>query len=1002
MKLLWLALIALSACLVTEAQTRRAFVVGVGEYDEIHDLPRTISDAEGYAEAFGLPLDFEVTKLIDPTFDEFFEQFASFLETIEPDDQVAFVFSGHGWSDGTQNYLALKDAPLQSSEFRLKRLTAALNRDILDELRQRDPSLVLAIIDACRDNPFDLGTKSVSKGLIPQQTVPGTLVVYAAGANERALERLSPEDTSPYSLFTRTFLPKLSDPSKPLMRTVDEARDETERWAQTIRHQQRPAVYSDISIDFCFAQSCPQLTEALNDEKARSNELLANLLAASAEQIFAGERGGDHARSMLMSLYANKLAQFSHEKFKHTLIEAISHHALMKKFEPLPTEKIITEHKLVNLDGEDKFIVAFYDGSVELQDLNKRKRLRTIRAPDEEGPRVSSIEITSDGRMAFVTGSIIEIWDLSSWSEVKAIETGDTLINSLAFSADGKRMVSNGFLAKVWDVASGDLLLEVGGAKLHNHGYYSNQVKDVALSPDGSTLFTAMSSNSEHHVEIWDVNKQTLVEGVVAYSEIDYRTDLTGIAVNESGSEFATGDNKNRVLLWKREPENTRVTKELSWFTDKAYPKVASMEYSPLGDELIVAFPSGITRVLDSTTGSVLQTIGGQGSATQANYIGESGLISTSGDGAPQEVWRAKNGRLRDEFQLGGSFLTGADLTTDGRFMALSGFTSGIQIWDLHSQKIIHQIGRTILPIRGIALSDDGTQFVLIGQFDPWIGSVGSTNQRKLSGHDGRVVGVAASSDFTRLITHSQDGTAKLWRSSDGELLNTFSSDSENVQFATISKDGSTVAIGWSDGRLNMWNTETGTVIQEFERQHGKWDALSLSADGNLLASLSIEKEMSSNPEWNIKIWSSSKSSPLREIDHDGAIHDLDLSASGELLATSGSNPTGFVWDTASGSKLQTIGPGNGSSGMISISGDGNSLVAAGPSTMGHAQLWDTSLTSTDWPRLIQVACDILVDLGSPIEFSLADLKSEPAVGKYLSSSQTTLDLSSPCISALD
>ena len=66
----------------------------------------------------------------------------------------------------------------------------ALQSDILDELLQRKPGLVFAVIDACRDNPFDLGTKSVTKGLVVQQTVPGTLVVYAAGARQQALDRL--------------------------------------------------------------------------------------------------------------------------------------------------------------------------------------------------------------------------------------------------------------------------------------------------------------------------------------------------------------------------------------------------------------------------------------------------------------------------------------------------------------------------------------------------------------------------------------------------------------------------------------------------------------------------------------------------------------------------------------------------------------------------------------------------------------------------------------------
>jgi len=156
--------IALALLLTTaaQAQTKRAFIVGVQNYDELTDLSKTLSDFEA---------------------------------SIETVDEVAFVFSGHGWSDGARNFVAMRDAPFRSTEVVLERLTFDLNAAIINKFRAKDPSLVLAIVDACRDNPFDLVTKSTIKGLVPQQTIPGTLVVYTAGANQQVLDRLDPEDT---------------------------------------------------------------------------------------------------------------------------------------------------------------------------------------------------------------------------------------------------------------------------------------------------------------------------------------------------------------------------------------------------------------------------------------------------------------------------------------------------------------------------------------------------------------------------------------------------------------------------------------------------------------------------------------------------------------------------------------------------------------------------------------------------------------------------------------
>jgi WD40 repeat protein len=249
-------LVALCLALGADAKTKRALIVGVGDYEQLPDLQKTTGDATGYSEAFGDALGFEVTRLIDPGTIEFLEALDGFLQSIEPGDEVAFIFSGHGWSDGADNFLALTDAPLESSEFALRRQTVSLSNDVLAEIKARKPGLLFAIVDACRDNPFDTGTRSVTRGLSRLEIVPGTLVVYAAGTRQKALDRLGPEDESPYSVFTRSLLPRLSDPANPLLRSVDETRTEVATLASSINHEQRPAIYSDVSLDYCFAGAC--------------------------------------------------------------------------------------------------------------------------------------------------------------------------------------------------------------------------------------------------------------------------------------------------------------------------------------------------------------------------------------------------------------------------------------------------------------------------------------------------------------------------------------------------------------------------------------------------------------------------------------------------------------------------------------------------------------------------------------------------------------------------
>ncbi len=248
---------------LAEAQSKKAFVVGIGDYEELTDLQKTIGDVRGYADVFGGTLGFEVTKLENPSLLEFDIAFTAFLETVGAGDDVVFIFSGHGWSDGAENYLAPADAPRAAPEAFVKRSTIALNSFVLAELRKRRPNLSFAIIDACRDNPFDTGTRSAfEKGLARVSAGEGELILYSAGSLQKSLDRLSEEDTSPYSVFTRILLPKLSDPSVPLAQIADEARSEVQKLADTIDHRQRPEMMLGVSLGYCLAGECRREGEA--------------------------------------------------------------------------------------------------------------------------------------------------------------------------------------------------------------------------------------------------------------------------------------------------------------------------------------------------------------------------------------------------------------------------------------------------------------------------------------------------------------------------------------------------------------------------------------------------------------------------------------------------------------------------------------------------------------------------------------------------------------------
>jgi uncharacterized caspase-like protein len=250
----FVALVATAA----SAEARRALIVGINDYREITPLKKAVGDAEALKATLE-SLGFTVDLVLNADRRELNRAVSAFQSELQPGDTALIHFSGHGVEIDGQNYLLPADVPKpQSGQQDFIKSEAVSLGDLMQRVASSGASTRIFIVDACRDNPFaGTGARGLggTRGLTKVDAPAGTFVLYSAGYQQSALDRLNDADQEPTSVYTRVLTKKLVEPGKQLAVLAQEVRSEVEELAKTAGHVQRPAYYDELSGKFFFQQA---------------------------------------------------------------------------------------------------------------------------------------------------------------------------------------------------------------------------------------------------------------------------------------------------------------------------------------------------------------------------------------------------------------------------------------------------------------------------------------------------------------------------------------------------------------------------------------------------------------------------------------------------------------------------------------------------------------------------------------------------------------------------
>ena len=231
---------------------RKALVIGNKGYKYISPLVTSMDDARSVADQWKR-YGYSVTLVLDANEREMKGAIRQFASQVQGGDEVAIFYAGHGVQIGNTNYLIPVDVNGES-EAQIRDEAVPLHR-LLDDLNERKARFTLAVIDACRDNPFKTASRSIgagTRGLASTTAATGQMLIFSAGAGQKALDHLGPNDKSKNGVFTRVFLDQMRKTKGPVDKVLKDTRVQVVRLAQSVGHEQVPAIYDQVVGEFFF------------------------------------------------------------------------------------------------------------------------------------------------------------------------------------------------------------------------------------------------------------------------------------------------------------------------------------------------------------------------------------------------------------------------------------------------------------------------------------------------------------------------------------------------------------------------------------------------------------------------------------------------------------------------------------------------------------------------------------------------------------------------------
>ncbi len=407
-----------------------------------------------------------------------------------------------------------------------------------------------------------------------------------------------------------------------------------------------------------------------------------------------------------------------------------------------------------------------------------------------------ALDFSPGGDLAIGKMGGVSLWDGSQLRTLVSFPTNQNDVDEIRFTPDGRRLAvaSNNGQIEVWDLASAS---RVCSWLAHQPAPLPRViVSALRFSPDGRWLVSSGAWDSDRAVRVWNPDTGECIAELTGHRHVASPAGVLAMDISPDGRWLATAGGDHTVRVWETGSWTNREI--LRGHSDP----VSSVAWSPDGRHLVTGSFSGELMLWDWP--------GRSKAADRVLFAGKSKFVDLAAD--TRVVFRVTE--------------TNPGVT---------------EVWDTRSLQRTSRFPTPRLPTISYALALPGA-LAATGETNGMIRLWDTTGRQVASSGAGPspVTGLQCSADGHVLVSRSGDEheQVRVWSLPALRLRGTFQLEAGSTLFKAlaVSADGSRLALGLPDGRVELRDLPGGQRRASWPAHTLRPIAMAFSPDNRLLA----------------------------------------------------------------------------------------------------------------------------------------------------------------------